>query len=344
MAISKRDLTNLWAHLSDAWGRFEDKSTIESMWTGVAAGSDLLMSRLLDVQNSRTMQYMPPIIEDGPMTFTIIESGTGANTVVITDGSGIFKTYINDWTLSIPTFTQSYYVVASGVTYTYTNNVDYTISGMNTLVWKTTPHWDQRYPSMHVLTLTADSVKRVNPVLTNLWLRLIDLELTDFNQYNIFQTVTDANKYKHLKNFVWALFHKRLQSPTIKTLEDALNIAAGMPFAYDAGIAVVAYVTDHYEVTIGTQTYTFPVGLTPIVINGATVKKFDILAKGIAVYDYYNNPSVVGAVANVLTKYNTFIIQTTAAQATLVSKSSTYYAAFKTKLLPVQFLTINTTV
>lgn len=342
MPTYKRELTELWAYLGDAWGKFGDKATIEAIWAGTAAGADLVMDRVLDVQNSRSLEYMPPTLEDGPEMFTIIESGIHTNTVPTE--SGLFKHYIEDWTLSIPTLTQTYNVVSSGVDNTYTEGVDYVVSGMNSIVWLIEPEWDLRYPSMHVLTLHAESIVRINPVLMNLWARLVSLELDDFNQYNIFQTNTTANKYKHLKYFIWALAYKRLQSPTIKTIEDGLNIAAGMPFAYDAGTATVSYVTDHYEITIGTRTYVLPAGLTPVISNGDTVKKFDILAKGIAVYDYYNNPAGITAVTNVLTRYNTFIIQTTTAQASLVTKSADFYSEFKEKLLPLHFLTVTTTV
>ena len=336
MPTYNRDLTNLWASLSDAWSRFEDKATIEAIWTGIAAGSDLILNRTMDVQNSRSLEYMPPILDDGPKIISIVESGLETTTVVVENG-GIFKQYIDDWTLSIPTLVQTYTVVSSSGTHTYYEGVDYVISGMNTLLWLTTPIWDTRYPSMHVLQLAADSVKRINPIMMNLWARLIDLELDEFNQYNIFTTITNANKYKHLKYFIWAMVYKRLQSPTIKNLQDALNISLGMPFAYDAGVATVAVVGDHYEITIGTQVYVLPAGLTPCISNGETVAKFDLLARGLYVYDYYNNPSLVGANSNILTKFNTFLIHKLPALS-LVTYSTTFYTTYREKLLPVQFL------
>jgi len=347
MAIVDRKVENIWASLSDAWGKFEDKPTIEGLWSGIAAGADLLLNKTMEVQNSRIIDYLPPIIEDGPQTFVIIESGTGSNVVpsgVDTFDSGLFKMYIDDWTLSIPTLVQSYYVVGSGVTHTYTEGVDYTISGMNTLIWITTPEWDLRYPGRHVLTLTADSVKRINPVLMNLWARFLDLELDDFNQYNIFQTATDVNKYKHLKYFVWALFSKRLHSPTVKNIEDAVNIAYGFPFAYEAGTAQVVASGLSYNITIGDQTYYLPASLTPCIADGAVVERFDLLARGITVYDYYNNPSVEDAQANVLTKYNTLVLQKTTALGNLVTNSPTFYQNYRSSMLPIHFFIKDTTV
>ncbi len=328
-----RDIQNLWLFLSDAWANLDDKSIIESMWETTASGVDMLLNKTMEIQNSRSLEYLSPIIDDGPITYTFIYSGIETLENTLSSNIGIFKYYLDDWTLSIPTLEQEYTYINSGLTHTYTEGVDYTISGMNTLYWLTSPIWDARYTTLETFTVSAPIIYRINPIMMGAWARFLDVDIDIFNSYNTFTTETLAEKYKHLKYFIWALITKQLERPTIDVIQDALSIAHGLPFAYNAGTISYTYDGGIYTVTVGSDVYYLSSGLIPI-SSGLAVEKFDPLVSGLYVWDYYNNPTLIGQHSNQLTRYNTIIIENTLSG---LEYNTTFYEDYRDKLLPIQF-------
>jgi hypothetical protein len=332
-----RDITGLWSFMGDGWANMNGSDIIETAWTALASGVDYVMISVMDAQNSRSLFYMPPLVENGQQTFTLLVSGLTTNTLP-SDIGGIFKYYLNNWTLSIPSLIQTYKWNASGITNTYYENVDYTISGLNTLVWLTTPNWDQRYyPAAEVLTVYAPSIQVINPVLMNTWARALGIGISDFNQYNTYTDGSTTNVYKHLKYLIWALTYERLALPTVNNLTNGLAIAVGYPFAYCSGI--VSYqppMNGQTILQIGgyTDTYYIPSGITPIA-SGIWVNQFDILVPDAYLYDYYSNSGLVTQYSNVLTKYHTLVFQ--AAQLNNFGYSSSFFNDYKDSLLPVHY-------
>jgi hypothetical protein len=327
-----RDIENLWLFLSDAWANLDDKSIVESLWQTTASGVDMLMNKTMEIQNSRSLEYLPAVIDDAPMTYTFVYSGIESLENVLETSLGKFKYYIDDWTLSIPTLEQEYTYLNSGVIHTYYEGTDYTISGMNTLIWLTQPLWDERYTTIETFTVSAPIVYRINPILMNAWARFLNIDIDKYNSYNTYNAVTLSAKYKHLKYFIWALVTKQLEHPTIATIQNALSIAHGLPFAYNAGIITYTHNGNTYTVTVGEDVYYLPSGLVPIA-SGTVVEKFDPLVSGIYVWDYYNNPTIVNLNSNMLTKYNTVIVQNTISG---LEYNAEFYEDYRDKLLPIQ--------
>jgi len=128
------------------------------------------------------------------------------------------------------------------------------------------------------------------------------------------------------------LVTKQLEHPTIATIQNALSIAHGLPFAYNAGIITYTHNGNTYTVTVGEDVYYLPSGLVPIA-SGTVVEKFDPLVSGIYVWDYYNNPTIVNLNSNMLTKYNTVIVQNTISG---LEYNAEFYEDYRDKLLPIQ--------
>lgn len=325
------DVTKLWDVLGSSWDNFQDKSTVEAFWQGLASGIDAANQLNLETQKSRSLLYMSPSIDTGPDEYYWVYSGLSTDlTVEILASGGLFAYQVDDWTYSIPEITYSYKY--QGVTYSgiYTENVDYTISGMNHIIWgPTPPTYDPRFGDKGVLIGYARHVYRLNPVLMNVWARNCGFTYDDFGSYSNYGN----NTYDHLKMLVWALITNRLRGPSIKTLKDAFGISRGMPFAYNAGDLTSATIGDHSVVTVGDDTYVLPSGMVPIP-NGA-VNKFDLLASGLNLWDYVTNAGLVNGYTNAYNRRNTLVYQIDSTLSGL-SYSHDFHDAYVSGLMPVQ--------
>ena len=328
--IVERTSQNIWNVLSDAWRALEGRETIEGIWETIASGVDRVTQYALDTQNSRSFEYMPPTMDVAPVEYTFIVSGVSDSqiNVVPPEEYEIFRYYIDNWTLSIPTMIQEYSYTGTIIRNTYYEGVDYIISNMNTLRWFNTPFWDQRYPGMEVITVVAPVITRVNPVLMESWGQMLDIDFNIFNAYNTFGN----DKYKHLKYFIWALVTKRLQWPTLKTLQDGISIARGVPFAYNGG--TVVYTTN--GITIGNDAYIIPSELTRIA-EGTVISRFDLLTNGVTVDDYYSNPfKIINCVTtNGLNKYYTLVVDARSVHTT--TYDSSFFTYYSNTIIPIQF-------
>ena len=342
MITIPRNIPAVWNYLGDAWGDFEGQDAIEGVWAGVAAGIDKLFDLTMTVQNSRSMPFMSPTVDRGPLQFIMVVSGLESAINVDELSNGQFSFRLPDWTYSIPTLTQSYTV--GGISYSglYTQGVDYTISGLNTLIWiGSTPQWDKRYSGKGVLSVMAQQVLTINPVLAGVWARVVGIDINNFYDYNIFNAESFDKRYRHLKYFIWALFYKRLQAPTIKNMSDLLSIARGAPFAYNSGIVNSVLSGNHYNVTVGPDSFVFPSGLIPVPNGWAN--QFDILASGIQVVDYHDNAALINQYSPELAKYNTIVL-TNKHQLSFLSYDTDFYSHIRLDSLPKQFNFIDVTI
>ena len=326
--IVTRNSQNIWNSLSDAWRSLEGRETIEGVWDTTSSGIDCLMQHAMDAQNSRAFEHMPSKIDDGPLEFTFIVSGLEDQINVLPSLTNeLFRYYIDDWTISIPTMSQQYLSSGVMITHTYYEGFDYTISGMNTLRWLTIPLWDTRYPMVEALHVVAPIVYRINPVLMNTWARALDFDYDVFTSYDIYGN----EQYMHLKYLIWALTYKRLQWPTLQNLQDGLSIAAGAPFAYNPGTVVYTGT----GMTIGNDTYIIPGGMTRIA-DGTVVNKFDVLTEAIKLDDYYSNPGIIQTSigTNALNQFRTVFIDLTLAS--LFDYNVDFFSYYRDTIIPIQ--------
>jgi hypothetical protein len=331
------DTTQLWDALGSSWENFQNKDVVEAFWQGLSSGLSVVNTYTLETQKSRTLEYMSPTIDSGPENYFLVYSGLSTDlTVDLLASGGLFSYQIDDWTYSIPTITSEYKY--RGVTYSglYTEGIDYTISGMNHIVWNTTPPTqDLRFSDKGVLVGYARHVYRLNPVLMGVWAREIGATYDDLSSYETYGN----DQYTHLKMLIWALVTERMRGPSIKMLKDSFGIAHGMPFAYESGLMSYTSSGGHYNVYVGDDTYVFPSGLVPIA--SGYVDKFDLLASGLALWDYVTNAGLVNAHANVYNRRNTLIYQMSSTLSGL-SYSDDFFDAFLAEIMPVQlqYLTI----
>ena len=329
------DVTRLWDVLGSFWENFEDKPVVESFWYGLASGIDAVHQLNLETQKSRSLEYMSPTIDCGPETYFLVYSGITTDltedlTVELLASGGMFSYQVDDWTYSIPEITSIYKYQGTTYSDTYYEDTDYTLSGMNHIIWGNTPPvYDLRFGTKGVLVGYARHVYRLNPVLMNVWARNCGFTYDDFASYSTYGNVS----YDHLKMLVWALITNRMRGPSIKTLKDAFGISRGMPFAYNAGELTSATVGDHKVITIGTDSYTLPSGMVPIP-NG-TVAKFDIIASGLNLWDYVTNSGLVNGYSNSYNRRNTLVYQVDSTVSGL-SYSHDFHDAYVSGLMPVQ--------
>ncbi len=325
------DVSVLWDAIGSSWENFQDKSTVEAFWQGLASGIDAANQLNLEVQKSRSLPYMSPTIDSGPDEYYWVYSGLSTDlTVEPLASGGLFAYQIDDWTYSIPEITSIYKY--RGVTYSgiYNENVDYTISGMNHIIWGTTPpDYDQRFGDKGVMVGYARHVYRLNPVLMNVWARNCGFTYSDLTSYSTYGN----DQYDHLKMLVWALITNRMRGPSIKMLKDAFGISRGMPFAYNAG-ELTSHVIGGYPIlTIGEDTYILPSGMVPI--PDGTVNKFDLLASGLNLWDYVTNAGLVNGYSNSYNRRNTLVYQINSTLSGL-SYSHDFHDVYVSGLMPVQ--------
>jgi hypothetical protein len=344
MAYTKlRDIKNFWDIIGSSWGNFETKDTIESYWNTIGSAVDKLKIKAWELQLSKFLGYMPALLDDSDNFYSMIYSGINSTVLALPNGADLFEYRIDDDVISIPKLVRYYYntsdIVLSG---TYTENIDYTISGYNTIVWKRSsgyPVADPRYANGYIMALYAPHVYKFNPVLMNTWAKYIKFYRENFrnNKYVPFVrgTPTLSQKLEHTKFLIWALSYKKLQPPTTKILKDAFGISHGMPFAYSSGVLTSALIDGLYEVYVDGRTYVLPSGLQPV--NSNTVEQFDIIASGVSLYDWVSGPSYVNTIIDNAWKQKKTLFFGINNIANNITYDKNYFGTYISGIMPAHF-------
>jgi len=289
--------SEFWDYLGSSWSTFEDKDLIEQIWLSFSGITQKLNINLYQLQQSRVMDVLPPIVTEGPILYTLVFNGNKKNVILPEPGETDFKFMFNvpKWSFDIPIIEHS----ETGTQ--YTQGVDYELINNGTIKWTATiPDFDSRFP-VNTLKLYVEEIRKINPVLMDVWCQFVDFKLEYLDDYNTFKEDTsDETLYTHLKYLVWALSYKQLQAPSLKNLKDLLAISRGMPFAYNAGMLTSTLDGTQYRVFIehdgGTDEYLFPENLEPI--PDGEVKKFDIIAEGVELLSYSDDPLLFDSLVN----------------------------------------------
>ena len=344
-----RNVKDFWGFIGSSWDRFETKDPIEYYWEAVGTVTDRLTDKLIIAQQGRSLEYMSGLIDDQDNFYLVVYSGIESNIIPIETGVELFHYRLDsDDILSIPTLVRYYNdtqdTLLSGV---YVEGVDYTISGLNTLVWQRASGWpptDPRYTNGNLMNLYAEHVYRVNPILLDVWAKAINFNTSAMLSGSYYPfvsgTITLSQQYEHIKQLIWGLNYKRVASPTIKTLRDAFGIARGLPFAYNAGTMTSAYNVDHYDLTIGDDVYVLPAGVNPIP-DGA-VGKFDILVSGLNLYDWVNGYDVLAPLVSHPWRIRKTLKLSLDTSIESFTYDADFFSAYSTKITPVHFLHIGT--
>lgn len=334
----QQSIKSLWNHLGSFWGDFQNKDRIEYFWSALASGIQTTYDYLIDIQKSRSFDYANMWINISPELYTIVVSGLTQN---IYAGSGIFTYPIEEWIYSIPTLTQKYKTSTTTVNKTYTEGLDYYVSGYNSLVWTNISgiQYDNRYPNDERLEVFASQVLQINPIIMNTWGRALDFRRDYITQY---ATYKNSNSFEsrllHIKYLLWALTYKSLNPPSVKNLRDAYGIVRGMPFAYNSGVINNSLQLDSsYIVTVDDDTYYLPSGLVPL-STGSVLAKFDLLASGLDLYDYQKYPNQIATLSgiNMFNQNNTLRYTLSTAVQNISGYNSDFLDSYMTRLLPAQ--------
>ena len=294
MSLIQFNPQDFWKYLGTSWEKFEDKELIEQIWLAFSQTTGKLTDNLFSLQQSRVMDVLPPTIVDGPDTRLLIFAGKNKNVVLPVQNETGFSFQFNtlNWVYSIPQIE---------LTHTgdiFLENVNYEIVNNRTVKWITSiPAFDPRF-TVNSLNLYLPEIKRVNPILMEVWAKAVDFRLKYLYDYITYQEDTSAEtQYRHLKYFLWAIAYKRMQSPNIKDMGDLFGIVRGFPFAYNAGMLTSELDGAQYRVTIGEDEYLFPEGVEPL--DDGPVKKFDIIAKGLELIGYAQDPNFISSLVNI---------------------------------------------
>lgn len=98
---------------------------------------------------------------------------------------------------------------------------------------------------------------------------------------------------KHLKDLIWGYSVLTRRDPNTSTLKQSMALAYDYPFSYEDG--EVTDITGRYVTISGVRDYTYDLGdgVHPLVGVSDQVKRFDILASGINIYDYNSHPQLI---------------------------------------------------
>ena len=352
---------DLWNSLGTAWQTFQDKPLIEALWSGLAISVDTVNAFALEVQKSRSLEYMSPLIDVGPEMYTIIYSGLATEVNVtltsvpgddnlLTENNGIlsqengeglswfsiltsgvsFSYALDNWTYSIPELLVNYKY--RNVTYSglYTEGNQYIISDLSYITWgDILPVPDIRYPDTCTLIAYAPHVWQINPVLMETWARFCGLDYATFLDYDTY----GQSALKHLKMLIWGLVYKQMCAPSIKTLKDAYGLARGLPFAYAAGNLTSTIVNGLCNISIGNDLYIMPSGVQPIA--SGYVDQFDLIASGLNLWDYKTKPTLAIQHGGIFAARNTLIYQL---DSTLsgINYSQEFFDTYISKIMPEQ--------
>lgn len=338
----KRNVKRFWDILGTSWYRFETRQPIENYWNATGYATDQLYGGLTNIQKSRSLQYMSGLQTELDNFYLVIYSGIESNTIYAQDADLFQYILDDDNILSIPRLVRYYKdtndVQLSGV---YTEGVDYTISGLNTLVWKRTsgyPTPDPRYANGNLMFVHAPITYKLDPVLLKVWAPIINLDsltlLSETYAPAISGIASLAQQYEHMKQFVWALAYKKSQPPTVKTLSDALGIAHGVPFAYTSGVLSYAPAGNHYIAYVNNMAYVLPSGLVPNAPG--PIDKFSLLASGVHVYDWVNGYDILASRVNSTQLRKTLYINYDSSL-NICNYDQTYYNTYASGLIPVHF-------
>ena len=331
----------LWNYLGSFWDNFEDKAFIETLWEGYAEVVGELTKRLYAVDLSKSLKFLPSLLDEVGESYPIIFSGGNQNTHII---SGLHNYYVTDGTLSIPTLSgisddPIYSGVYSGQT--LTEGVDYTIIDKQRIQF-TNFSGLALDPSFNDPTAVyyASHTYKVNPALRKFYLPAVgltsDVMCDDYGHYQ--GTASGLNelryKYDHLKYLSWALWDTVRNPPTMSNITRGASLARGLPFAHTSGIATVTSSYGENLVTIDNKTYHIPSGLTLAVSTNETVDQFQILISGVSAYDYISGPSYIEAQTNwdPLTYRSKIVIIISGLDS--ITYNTTFFEDYLNKLIP----------
>lgn len=332
MKLKNTQLSQIWNHLGDFWGRFEDKDTVENWWESAMSVLNTMYKTSYWVGYSKSIRYLPPIISGVDFYFPIYYGDTipSMSGILNINVSGEYNPGVGA-IIGIDQLTNIYYVdednpfteviIASGTNYDMSADREY----LTFVDHETDLEPNANQSNINYCMLYASGTSIVNPFLFNYWGRLVGVDINNYlnENYSSYLSSIDgiacseAQKYLYYyKYFIWAMLHLRKKAYTLDVIENLIGISYGLPFAFESGIvtSVAANGADTdiaISGEIGSVVYTIPdvVDSYISVVADEAVDTFQLLVSGFELDDYVSDPTLVDYYADSgISRYSTTVL------------------------------------
>jgi len=269
-----RNLNYLYG-LSDFFAfSFEDVSTVNLMLEANAVSASEIYSKFLQLTSSISLADVQT------------EIGTGIKLILVkaTDKIGSTPKYRVNVPMASARFMSNRPFLP---TESLENEVDFRISPETTttsIIQFARPLEEYKFSKR----ITTDGVDEYAIWLTDV---ALDEQLM-YKHYGRILGVSPEVSSEQFSNFVYGLYYLYLNGPTLKVMEQGLNLVLGVPLVRSAGTVLdVRYniETSQYLVITDADQYVLPANLTPIVQVGDAVELGGALAKWIELKDSVEN-------------------------------------------------------
>lgn len=359
MNLKNDQLSRIWNHLGDFWGRFEDKEVVEEWWS---AGLEEVMNLYKTsywVHYGKSIHYLSPIISGIDYYFKVYYGDTtpALSGLLNINISGEYNPGIGAL-VNIAQLTNIYYVdednpfveeiLVSGTDYNI-NNADREYIVFTSPSSPFTPMANQGNINYGVLHASGTSI--VNPFLFNYWGRMVGIDIDNYtngiydNEYPwIVDGTSLSSDYRTLmyyKYFIGAMVYLRKQAYSLDVIENLLGIGYGLPFTFESGVVTqTAVLLDNTIIGISGETgniiYRFPtsvVGLHNVSVSDS-VDTFQLLISGFQLDDYISNSGLIADYAATgIAQYSTLVLTRTEAVSGL-SHNETFVSGIIEDILP----------
>jgi len=275
---------------------YDDDGSIEDSNEEPKEVNTALYSYLFTLPENRVYLSIPEFIEDGSTTLT---EGTDYE-IVSTDKIRFINSSLTKKTDSVQEVTYNEYLAKTGIILS---------------------------PVLSDFYLKAFGKDNPKEIILN------DKYLPHLQGYSSLNDFEKAQKRaEHLKYFCWASSVYLRNKPTIDSIERSYGLAQDYPFAYEDG--TVTNVNSEFITVSGQSIYTYDIGAGNVhsFASGQAVDRFDLLASGISLKDYYSDPLVISGLATELEEPR-LIIQLTST-ATGYSPDDDIISKFKKVSIP----------
>lgn len=333
------NVEKIWESLGSFWGQFPDKDLFTNLWTNYVNLASELFRRKAQINLSKFLKTLIPVLEYKYESYTPIFSGDNKNTITI---SGLQTLPIDDFMCSIPN------LLGIETEQILTENSEYKILNKNKIQFLTQPEYDPKQTDIeNTITLYSNIVYRHNPILwrihaSGIGLNISSLDNEDYLPYN---TITSSgidhikDIADHYKYFIWGLSEIKRRAPTIETLLTGYGISRGLAFAYRAGTVnninnntiniLVSGLDSVYD------EYIIPSGYNICVEENEFIPQFNLLISGISFHDHVNDYNYITSLAGVNEfNYTSTIVFKYNSNLNNLNYNSTYHNDYIESLIP----------
>lgn len=364
--ITIDNISELWKYLGTVWGNLplDDKTFIEELWKSYASCVSELSDELDVIKNNRGVSDISPIVTENDNYYDIIYATTDddiyGDLVNTFTSDGLICYSLQGMVVSVSGIINYHYVDEENtwVAEELTEDVDYVLSGYNTLIFLNDPPFTASadYTTLSRSFIYIEKLEKVNPTLFRLWGAqaefnsniFVDESYNCWSRYDSGTRDFELDKAAHYKQIIKGLRYWTFQQPTIKVIKNAVGIAYGLPFAYESGILTHSTGGREYYAEINDQQLWVDNQTELDYIIEGSHDKFELLVDSFNVFDYISNSTLIEQHMDEETeadKRNILIAQTNSGLVDEFpfTRDTDFYTEWLERLIPKQLKLIETT-